>query len=61
MTTKIHKRCNNCRKVKLVKATHNYANCCGGRAAFTALSDEEVVERLAQRERTLRFIEELAA
>jgi hypothetical protein len=36
---KIIKFCNNCTKPKLVTATHNYANCCGGRPPFR--HDEE--------------------
>lgn len=59
MTDKILKSCNCCSKIKLVKATHNYARCCGGRAGFTALSADQIAERNARRAATITFIESL--
>ena len=59
MNIKVLKFCNCCGKGKMLKATHNYGNCCGGRAAFTAASAKQIAERNARRARTQSLIEEL--
>lgn len=47
--TKTLKFCNNCGKAKMVKATHNYANCCGSRVGVTAATPEQLAARAAAR------------
>lgn len=55
------KFCNNCRKPKFVKASHNYANCCGGRTGFRNATAEELAEFETRQERLRKFIAECNA
>ena len=58
---KVLKRCNCCGKVKPIKSTHNYGNCCGGRAGFTVLTADELSARSEETKAREAFIRSLLA